>query len=660
LGNIVRNFTRLVDASLKNKAVLDAVDTYGATYFEKVGMSGSFEKVPMSQVRQHLLDSGVPQSLIDQMPQDTLTGLQKLWTIKPPTDEDVVRVMRNGRPEFYRVPDADLLRSLTSFKVPNKHWAIKPFIFFKRLLTAGVTSSPDFMLRNFIRDSGSAWVISDDKFRLGWDSAVGVVKPLLDDSDKRAMMFAGGSFIGGQIHGGAPDETAAALRRDLRKKGLSSQQIEDHLATIARTPLALWDKWQAVGSYIENANRNAVYEAALKAGRSPKEAAYFARDLMDFSMQGDSQFIQFLADVLPFFNARLQGLYKLYRQGGKKKLRKALLMRAGVVVAGTAALLAWNLAQHAEGYDELEEWDKDTYWHIAPGTARHIRIPKPFELGVLFATVPERVAMMVLGKDRLDQFGKSMLAQVSGTLAMNPVPQGLMPMVELWANKSAFTGRPIENMGDDQLLPEARAEWYTSDTAKALSDGIGNTTGLSPKKLEHLWNGYTGTVGAYALDTVDWLVRTVEGQPERPELAFAELPLLKAIYRGDLTPKSTRYTTEFYDLVNQANDTSQTIKEFELAGETERAAALEEKWGWLLGDRTDSKRAKGGFMHLGVREINKARDRMSQIRKEINGIAAMPGMSDAEKRQAIDALAVERNALAKQITTTFRSRQHSP
>ena len=80
---------------------------------------------------------------------------------------------------------------------------------------------------------------------------------------------------------------------------------------------------------------------------------------------------------------------------------------------------------------------------------------------------------------------------------------------------------------------------------------IGNKTGLSPKRIEHLWNGYTGTMGAYALDTVDWLVRSVEGTPDRPELAWSEMPLAKAFYRGDSPPKNTRYTTEFYDLAGE-------------------------------------------------------------------------------------------------------------
>jgi len=662
LGNIVRNFTRLIDASLKNNAMLEAVKEYGPTFFEKVPMSGSFERIAMSQVKKVLLDRGVPQSLIDAMPQDTLVGLTKLWAVKPPTDDDVVRVMRDGKPEYYRVPDKDLLASLTAFKVPSMHWALSPFKFFKKLLTVGVTSSPEFMARNFVRDSLSSWVISDDKFRVGWDSVKGIISPLLDKTTQKEMMFAGGSFIGGQFYSvGSEEATADALRRALRDKGLKSKDVEQFVGTIARTPLELWDKWQKVGSYFENANRNAIYENAIKAGRSKKEAAYLARDLMDFSMHGNSQLIQFLSDVLPFFNARLQGLYKLYRQGGKKALRKALLMRAGTVVAGTLSLMAWNMMMFADGYDELEEWDKDTYWHIMPGTAWHTRVPKPFELGVLFATVPERLVRAVTYQvpggdagDRPRQTLDSFLTQVGGTLAMNPIPQGVMPIVEQWANKTFFTGRPIENMGDEKLLPEARAEWYTSDTARVVSDVIGNKTGLSPKRIEHLWNGYTGTVGAYALDTVDWLVRSIEQKPERPELAWAEMPLLKAFYRGDMVPKSTRYSTEFYEMALKTEQISNTIKDYEVAGQRDKAKALEEKHADLLGSRKPSKQAKAGFMHTNVQMLNKAKDELAEIRKQIEGIVGMPGFSAEQKREKIELLAQKRNKIARDITVALR------
>ena len=33
----------------------------------------------------------------------------------------------------------------------------------------------------------------------------------------------------------------------------------------------------------------------------------------------------------------------------------------------TLGLLAWNLMMYADGCDELEDWDKDTYWHTHAG-----------------------------------------------------------------------------------------------------------------------------------------------------------------------------------------------------------------------------------------------------------------------------------------------------
>lgn len=662
LGNIVRNFTKLIDSSLKNNAMLEAVDAYGSTFFERVPMSGTMERIPLSQIKKVLLERGVPQSIIDGMPEGTLTGLTKMWAVKPPSDDDVVRVMRGGKAEYYRVPDKDLLLSLTSFKVKSTSLIVAPLKFFKRLLTAGVTSSPEFMARNFMRDSLSSWVIADDKFAVGWDSVKGVISPLLDKTAQKEMMFAGGSFVGGNFYDiGSDESTAKAIRRALRDKGLKSADIETFMGSIASSPVALWDKWQKVGSYLENANRNAIFENAIKAGRSRKEAAYLARDLMDFSMHGSSAFIQVLSDVLPFFNARLQGLYKLYRQGGKKALRKALLMRAGTVTAMSLSLMAWNMLMYADGYDELEDWDKDTYWHIMPGTKWHIRVPKPFELGVLFATVPERVARAVTYQipggdigDTPKQTVDSFLAQIGGTLAMNPIPQGVMPIVEQWANKRFFTGRPIENMGDDKLLPEARAEWYTSDTAKAISDMIGNKTGLSPKRIEHLWGAYTGTMGAYALDTVDWLVRSVEKSPDRPELAWSEMPLAKALYRGDSPPKNTRYTTEFYDMSEKADQVSGTIKEYLVSGRTEEAAELERENAALLGKKVKSKTAKAGIMFENVKANSKIKEQLAEIRKQIEGIIVMPGVSPEVKRARVEQLTMKRNKLTRDAIAASR------
>jgi fatty-acyl-CoA synthase len=80
------------------------------------------------------------------------------------------------------------------------------------------------------------------------------------------------------------------------------------------------------------------------------------------------------------------------------------------------------------------------------------------------------------------------------------------------------------------------------------------------------WNGYRhferyfGVSGSgrvlhtlnprLAPDQVVWIVNHAEDRVLCFDMTF--LPLIKAIYRGDRVPTSTRYTTEFYDLAAKA------------------------------------------------------------------------------------------------------------
>jgi hypothetical protein len=482
-------------------------------------------------------------------------------------------------------------------------------------------------------------------------------------------MMAGATFLGGQYYGGDADAAAAALRRALRAKGMSNRSIEGFMGTIARSPLTLWDSWLRLSSAIENANRRAVYDAAIKAGRTPTAAAYMARDLMDFSMQGDAAWVRFFADVLPFFNARLQGLYKLGRRAGTPEGKRAILLRGGVLVLASVGLMAWNMAMHAEGYDELEEWDKDAYWHIAPGTPYHVRIPKPFELGILFGTAPERMMRAITGQvdggdagDRPGQTFQSAWRAITGTLAINPIPQAGMPIAEQWANKRFFTGRPIEGMGDEKLMPELREEWYTSDTAKLLADIMGEIAPrplqLSAKRIQHLWEGYTGGLGAYALEASDLAVRMLQDAPDRPAMALRDLPLLGRFARGGNPPTSTRYGTEFYELFRKAEEAEQSIKEYTVRGDgADRAADIEADNAWLLGPRVDSKRAKGGFMFENVRAMRKVRDQLSALRQDMDDVAMSESLSRQEKREKMDALTQQRNDLVRETVRNLRAKQ---
>jgi hypothetical protein len=301
------------------------------------------------------------------------------------------------------------------------------------VLTAAVTMTPEFVVRNFIRDSVAAQMITRDGFS-PMSVVNGFVKSFTETGAGESMLFAGSSFQSGHLNAGDPEGSANNLRRALRAKGMSAAAVEGFLGTIVDKGFAGWEKYRALGDAIENANREAVYEAALRAGKSATEAAFEAKDLMDFSLRGSWAFYQLLADTVPFLNARVQGLYRLGRSDPKRLARYGMIM-----TLLTMALAAANDGE--EWYEELPDWDKDTYWHVMV-SGQHFRLPKPFELGVAFATVPERVGRYVKGLDSGKKLARRVWHNVSEQLAFDPVPQALRPVLNVGMNYDSFREAP--------------------------------------------------------------------------------------------------------------------------------------------------------------------------------------------------------------------------
>src|SRR5690606_1790032 len=105
----------------------------------------------------------------------TLKGTARMLSIQAPVGDNVVRVMRNGKPEYYEVLDPLVLRSVTAmhehrFPEGVEKWVMNPLAWTKNLLTAGATMTPDFAIRNPLRDTGEATVTSREGFIPIWDT----------------------------------------------------------------------------------------------------------------------------------------------------------------------------------------------------------------------------------------------------------------------------------------------------------------------------------------------------------------------------------------------------------------------------------------------------------------------------------------------------------
>lgn len=666
LANIIQNFTRLMDSALKNRAMLMAVDQLGGTYFKKLPPKVSSAIIPLDQVKKHLIAEGASEAMVNAMPQSALRGVGKMMALEPPTGENVVRLMRNGKAEYYEVADPLLLRSLTAFNEnPVKGWE-KPLIWAKNLLTAGATATPEFLIRNLLRDTGEAATTARERFVPVLDTMRGAYEALREDEFTQDLMMAGSYFRDGLFHQGDYDATSAAVRRALRRHGMGESAAEKFVKTLIN-PKRIWDLYSTAREASEMGSRVSLARNRVKAGGSFLEAAFEAKDFLDFSLRGDAALLQFLVRTIPFLNARLQGGYRLVRTTTAADRKRVVLGRLAMMATMTAALYAWNMLAYGDAYDELEDWDKDAYWHIAPGTAWHIRIPKPFELGLVGGTSVERglaaLVYQVTGGesgDRPAQTFMALLRGLTGTLAVNPIPQAVKPGAEVWFNQDLYFDRPIESFGDQYKAPSDRKSPYTSDTlvqaSKAMEAALGDNA-LSPKQLQHLWRGYFGGMGMYLLGASDSVVRWLQDAPEKPTKRLRDIPVLKSVYVGDSEPSGTRYTNELYDLNELARTKSQAIKDALKAGEAGRARNLENEYRWLLGERVASSGANGGFVFAGARYIDRTTDQLAKLRKADLAVYESRTLTPDQKRERLDESAARRAKVARETVQKIRRKQ---
>ncbi|MEL3914646.1 LPD38 domain-containing protein [Aeromonas caviae] len=592
LENIFTSTSKLIDASMKNMAAQKTI--------------------------WNLADTGII---------EVITKPNKMDYQALANGKDRIMVKLEGEDYMIRVEDPDLYRAMTFFDRKPFGAMVNVAAKAKRLLTAGVTASPEFMLRNFLRDSLSSWAISKDGFKPMIDSIKGVRKTWRMDGSTIDVMFSGASFLGGYVNGNDPEAMADTVRKSLRRKGMTPEQIARYEKSIIRNAAHAkgvvadaWEKYSRVGEAVENGNREAVYDAAIKAGKSHAQAAFESKDLMDFSMLGASRTMQVMTQVLPFFNARVQGLGKLTRE--LRDNPRAIAKRAGMITAASMALLAHNWDD--ERYEGLPDWDKDANWHFWLGD-HHWRIPKPFEIGVLFGTIPERMARALGDKDTGAQFGKAVARAIGDTFALNPTPQLVKPMVEAAFNYDSFRGGPIDGPQDLNVQAEAR---YNEQTSLLMRE-LGELTGFSPKQLEHLVIGYTGTMGSYVMAAADGLIRA--SRPgESASWRADEIPLVKAVYRGTGPAKSTQHMEEFYRMLNEVNQLKRTVDQYRSEGLTDKARELLEEQGGILKAR---------------RSLSRTQQQVRVVRNKIELIQRDRTLTAEEKRRRIDEMLARRNDL---------------
>jgi hypothetical protein len=392
----------------------------------------------------------------------------------------------------------------------------------------------------------------------------------------------------------------------------------------------LYDGWQELGDRVESINRAVIYERAIAEGKSHLEASFAARDLMNFTSMGSSTAIRFLSQVLPFFNARMQGMYRLGR-GAKADPRRFIAVTSAIALASA---LLYLMNKDDEEYQALPDYVRDGHWPIKLGGV-WVYIPKPFEIGAL-GTIVERGTELAFGGDdyQAKDFARTVKSVLINQLAMNPWPQLVRPAKEVADNFDMFRQRPI----DSPWEKGSDADKYDATTS-AGAIAAGRMLDASPRKIEHLVRGYLGWLGTQALHASDWMLRDAMDLPSNPRRDLTSPGNLFVV--GDFV-KSTedvgsKYVTRFYEMQESIDRIYADVKRARQDGNDAKVDELNE---------TPEMQVR--------RRYASANTRMQAINRQIREIGRDPEMGATEKSRLIRELNAQRNELARDVDRNAR------
>ena len=548
-------------------------------------------------------------------------GIQMATKLPTPTaGPNVVQVLEKGKVVSYETADHLFINAMKSLNLPDL-----PFIGFfagpANLLRNLVTKDPGFMMANMVRDSMSAWVTSGVKMT----PVVSAVKNFTDalrgtSPEYKALLNAG--VLGGYDYAQNVEKSASQFKSELGKYGPSTT-----LGNIKRPFTSLWDALEKGTSASDAATRMEVYKNVMAETGNEAEAIFRSLEVMNFNRKGSSAVVRILTAAVPFLNARMQGLDVLYRAAfGKmankdaKAIQKAFFVRGATIMA--LSMMYWAMTHDEEDYKKQEQETRDNYW-LLPKLG--VKIPIPFEVGVIFKVIPERIASLAFGTDTTEDFAKAMKRNLVSTFAFNPIPQVVLPLVEAKTNYSFFTGRAIIGQGLEGVAPEFQVGSNTSSLAKWL----GKTTGMSPMMIDHVIGGYTGTFGMYVADAVDAVVSSNSDVP-RASKRFEQMPLIK---RFALDPEARGNVTAYYELKNSVDEIVRTSNFLERTMNYKDMGEYSQETAKLL--------ASQGYIKALDKDIKYLNDMAGQVRAS--------GMDADQKRDTLVAIGRAQNNLTANV-----------
>jgi len=542
-------------------------------------------------------------------------GGTKVSIRSPIQPKGTIIVPVDGVKHYWRVPP-DVHKAIDYYSPQEMSMAIKILSGPAKLLRAGATLTAEFIMRNPVRDQFSAMVYSKYGYIPFIDFGKGFFE-LMKKGDLYQEFKAGG---GEQSYFTSMDRTTLNLTaRDILgfKKGLKTYNPIEYL--------------RIASEVMEKSTRLGVFKRAKDKGATTSEATAAAREsTLDFRRIGEERRIN---QITAFWNANVQGTDILRRKLQKHPGRTLLRLVLGITIPSIALWLFNNSDdERKERYNSLPGWRKNFFWNIVIDKDMPIiSLPKPFELGLIFGSLPERIFDYIVLNDPKE------LETIAHSIVEGVVP-GVIPtlplaLIENMTNWSFFMKRPIESETIKRLPPGQRAHQYTSSVLRE----IGKVTNLSPLKMENWVRGWSGGLGKLGLDIIDPLFETGD-VPEVTKDWYRVMPGIRGFISREPIGSAGKDITNFYDNLQRANEAEQGFKVL-IKTDRDEAIKFDEK---TKGVKVFAKIFRKQSLALG------------KLRKRKAVVMGSKALSSDKKRDLIETIDTRMSFIAKTQNERFR------
>ena len=525
--------------------------------------------------------------------------------------DNTFNVWENGKKVTYETTP-ELIETMRMLDKEQSNMIMKILSYPASWLRAGATLSPEFILRNPVRDMIGAAIYSKHGFI-----------PVVDTFKGLALYLKKGQTYWEYKKSGAAHAAMVSLDRDYLGGQLRDiMKRESKFTKLIKNPI---EALRAMSEATEMATRLAEYDNARKGytgvgnrlfgkDRKPlsaREAALESRDItLDFSRRGTNT--KQANRVIAFFNATIQGADKMAR--AFKEDPRGMTVKTMLYITLPSVML-WYMNKDDERYQELPQWEKDTFW-IIPGKENMYRIPKPFEAGVLYGTAFERMLQyMDDAKNNRKSVGfKGFGDRVFDSLAPSFMPTAMIPIVEATTNYSLFRQRNIIPQSQENLPARLQYGANTSEVAKF----VGNKIDVSPYIVDNAIRGYGGGLAGLGLNAVDAVSGAKENNASKK---WYEAPGLRGFTAAPY--QSSNSVQRIYD---DYKEQEKLHNEFKLTGQRPE-----------------------GYDAKEFAKLKNASDSLKNLNKASKAIINNERMSGEQKREQLDKINMRKANIARSV-----------